>query len=78
MDGLGVLFIGAVLGVCLCVKCKSCHGAVVFALVATVLFVAAPVGEDVPDAFVDFLRAVDYATTPVLTHDFHGSSGAVG
>ena len=78
MDGLGILFIGAVLGTVLCVKCKSASGAVVFALVAATLFVAAPVGEGVPDAVAYLLNAVNHAFTPVLAEDFHGGSGAVG
>ncbi|GAA1292635.1 hypothetical protein GCM10009609_71710 [Pseudonocardia aurantiaca] len=78
MDGLGLLFIGAVLGCFLCAKCKSASGAVVFALVAATLFVAAPVGRDVPDAVADLLNAVNHAFTPVLAEDFHKGSGAVG
>jgi hypothetical protein len=78
MDGIGVLFLGAVLGCFVCVRCKSAQGAVVFALVAAALFFAAPVSADVPDAVVDFLDALNHAFTPVLAVDVHGGSEAVG
>ncbi len=68
MSGTGLLILFAVLGAVICAKTRSAAGAVVFSLIALVLFVATPVGQGVPGAISALMSAVDRATSPVLTH----------
>ncbi|MCD2193587.1 hypothetical protein LQ327_09355 [Actinomycetospora endophytica] len=68
MSGVGLLILFAVLGAFICAKTRSAAGAVVFSLIAVVLFVATPVGQGVPGAISGLMSAVDRATSPVLTH----------
>jgi hypothetical protein len=67
MHSVGVLLIFAVLGAAICAKARFAGGAVLFALVALVLFVATPAGQDLPGAIARFFSSVDKAVTPVLT-----------
>lgn len=67
MSGTGPLILFAVLGAVICVKTRSASGAVVFSLIALVLFVATPVGQGVPGAIGALMSVVDQATSPVLT-----------
>lgn len=66
MSSVGLLILFAVLGALICAKTRSAAGAVVFSLVALVLFVGTPVGQGIPDAISAFMSAVDQATTPAL------------
>lgn len=66
MSSVGLLILFAVLGAFICAKTRSAAGAVVFSLVALVLFVGTPVGQGIPDAISAFMSAVDQATTPAL------------
>jgi hypothetical protein len=73
MPGVGVLIFGAVVGAIICARARVAGGAIVFALVALVLFVTTPAGAGLPGAVSDFLTTVDRAATPAL-----GGSRAVG
>ncbi len=48
MSGVGLLIVFAILGAVICAKTRSAAGAVVFSLVALVLFVSTPVGQGLP------------------------------
>jgi uncharacterized membrane protein YbjE (DUF340 family) len=67
MGSVGLLILGAILGAFICAKTRSAAGAVVFSLVALVLFIGTPVGQGLPNAISAFMSAVDQATTPALT-----------
>ena len=67
MASVGLLILGAILGAFICAKTRSAAGAVVFSLIAVVLFIGTPVGQALPGAFSDFAATVDQATTPALS-----------
>lgn len=67
MSSVGLLILFAVLGAFICAKTRSAAGAVVFALVALVLFIGTPVGQGLPGAISAFVSAVDEAATPALS-----------
>ena len=67
MSAVGLLILFAVLCAFVCAKTRSSAGAVVFSLLALVLFIGTPVGQGLPSAIADFMSAVDQATTPALT-----------
>lgn len=67
MQNVGVLIFFAVLGAFICAKARVSAGAVVFALIALVLFVSTPVGQGLPAAVATFVTVVDDAATPALT-----------
>lgn len=73
MPNVGVLIFFAIVGAFICAKSRVPGGAVVFALVALVLFISTPVGDGLPGALSTFLSTLDTAATPALT-----GSGAVG
>ena len=73
MKSVGLLILFAVLGAVICVKTRSAAGAVVFSLIALVLFVATPAGQGVPGAIRDLMSAVDQATGPLLS----GTAGPI-
>lgn len=75
MSSVGLLILFAVLGAFICAKTRSSAGAVVFSLVALVLFIGTPVGQGIPGA-IPFMSAVDQATTPALggTSDADGGT----
>jgi hypothetical protein len=67
MGAVGLLIVVAIGGAFICAKARSAGGAIVFSLLALVLFVATPVGQGLPGAIGTFLSAVDSAATPALT-----------
>jgi hypothetical protein len=73
MPSVGVLIFFALVGAFICAKARVSGGAVVFALLALVLFISTPVGAGVPGAVTSFLSTLDDTATPALT-----GSGAVG
>lgn len=77
MENFGVLIFFAVLAAFICAKARVPAGAVVFALIALVLFVGTPVGEGLPGAVATFVSVVDDAATPALTNA-PAETGAVG
>jgi hypothetical protein len=66
MDNVGGLIFFAALGAYICAKARVPGGAVVFALVAAVLFLGTPVGAHVPALMSSFMNAVDRASSPAL------------
>ena len=72
MGNVGLLILFAILGAFICAKTRSAAGAVVFSLVALVLFIGTPVGQGLPAAIGGLMSAVDQATTPAL----EGAAGA--
>ena len=67
MESVGVLILFAVVGAFICAKARVPAGAVVFSLIALVLFVAIPAGAGLPDAVSEFVDAFDDASSPALT-----------
>ncbi|MEJ3652045.1 hypothetical protein WEH80_03410 [Actinomycetes bacterium KLBMP 9759] len=72
---VGVLIFFAILGAFICAKARVAGGAVVFSLIALVLFIGTPVGAGLPGAISDVLNSVSKASQPLT-----GSTGpgAVG
>jgi len=66
MSSVGVLILLAVVGAVICAKARVPAGAVMFSLIALVLFVATPAGRGVPAAIGSFLSTFDNAATPIL------------
>src|SRR5215212_6797255 len=69
MQSVGALILFAILGSVICAKARVAGGAVVFALIALVLFVSTPAGRALPEAVSGFVSAVDGAATPALTDE---------
>ena len=69
MPNVGVLILIAVLGSFICAKARVASGAVVFALLALVLFMTTPIGARLPSAVADLLMTVNDSTTPALTEE---------
>ena len=67
MHSVGVLILFAILGAVICAKARVPAGAVVFSLIALVLFVSTPAGSGLPRVVSGFLTTVDGASTPALT-----------
>lgn len=67
MPAVGLLILFAILGAFICAKTRSAAGAVVFSLLALVLFISTPVGQGLPGAISSFMTAVNQATTPTIT-----------
>lgn len=68
MPSIGVLIVFAIVGAYICGKARFPGGAIVFSLLALILFVGTPAGSGLPAALGSFLTTVDNATTPALTH----------
>ena len=60
-----VLTFFAILGAFICAKARVAGGAVVFALIALVLFIGTPTGSGLPGAVSDVLTAVSKASQPL-------------
>ncbi len=67
MQSVGALILFAILGAFICAKARVPAGAVVFSLIALVLFVSTPAGSALPQVVSGFFSTVDGATTPALT-----------
>lgn len=76
MGSVGVLVLGAMLGAFICAKARSAGGAVVFSLIALVLFLATPVGSGLPGTVAAVVSAFDRAATPALTDEPVGQDKA--
>lgn len=74
---VGVLILFAIVGALICARARVAGGAIVFALIAIVLFVGTPVGAGLPGAISHFLQVFDGASTPALTES-SGEQRAVG
>lgn len=73
MGTVGLLIFFAIVGAAICAKARVAGGAVVFALLALVLFIGTPVGGGLPGMVADFLSTVGAASEPLTE-----GSGAVG
>jgi hypothetical protein len=73
MPNVGVLIFFAIVGAFICAKARVPGGAVVFALVALVLFIGTPVGAGLPGMVSDFMSAIGAASEPLT-----GGTEAVG
>lgn len=67
MGTIGVLIFFAVLGAFICAKARSAGGAIVFALIALVLFIGTPAGAGLPGMLSDFVSAVSQASEPLTS-----------
>ena len=67
MESVGALILFSILGAWICAKARVAGGAVVFALIALVLFVSTPAGRALPEAVSGFVSTVGDAATPALT-----------
>jgi multisubunit Na+/H+ antiporter MnhG subunit len=66
MPSVGALIFFAIVGSFICARVRVAGGAVVFALIALVLFVTTPLGAGLPGAVGSFMSTVSHATDPVL------------
>lgn len=73
MASVGLLIFFALVGAFICAKARVAGGAVVFALVALVLFIGTPAGAGLPGAVSDFLGAISQASKPLTA-----GTGAAG
>lgn len=73
MGNVGVLIVFAIGGAVICARARVPGGAIVFALLALVLFIGTPAGSGLPDAVSTFMSVVDTASDPLT-----GESRAVG
>lgn len=79
MGSVGVLLLITIIGALICAKARSAGGAVVFSVLALVLFLATPVGAGLPGAVSTFVSAFDRAATPALSDTQPAQTGsAVG
>ena len=79
MQSVGALIVFSILGAFICAKARVAGGAVVFALIALVLFVSTPTGRALPEAVSGLVSTADGATTPALTDTAPAdTSGPVG
>ena len=69
MGSVGALILFSILGAVICAKARVAGGAIVFSLIALVLFVSTPAGSGLPAAVSGFISTVDGAATPVLTSE---------
>jgi hypothetical protein len=74
MGSVGVLIVFAIIGAVICARARVAGGAVVFSLIAAVLFIGTPFGQKIPAALATFVDAIDGAST-ALTGE---QSGGVG
>lgn len=72
MSNVGVLILFAIVGALICARARVAGGAVLFGVLAVVLFVATPSGAGLPGVVSSFLSTFDGAATPVL----NGRGGA--
>ena len=74
MGSVGVLIGFAALGAFICAKARVAGGAVVFSLLALVLFISTPAGSGLPKLLGDFISTVSEASQP-LTRSGSGGAG---
>ena len=67
MQSVGALILFSILGAVICAKARVAGGAIVFSLIALVLFVSTPAGSGLPRAVSGFVSTVDGAATPAFT-----------
>jgi len=65
MGTVGLLIFFAIIGAAICAKARVAGGAIVFALLALVLFIGTPAGAGLPGMVADFLATVSAASEPL-------------
>jgi hypothetical protein len=70
----GVLIFFALVASFICARVRVAGGAVVFAVIATLLFVGTPVGGGLPGVMAEFLSTIQQAAAP-LTQGSHHPAG---
>ncbi len=78
MGSVGLLILFAIVGAAICAKARSALGAILFALLALVFFVATPVGDGLPGAVSTFMSGFDQAATPALNGQQPQRAGTSG
>jgi hypothetical protein len=73
MESVGLLIVFSVVAAAIFAKARVPGGAVIFSLIALVLFVGTPVGQALPGLFSDLVSAVSDASEPLT-----GGSEPVG
>lgn len=66
MGSVGLVILMMLIGAFICAKARSAGGAILFAAIAIVLFIATPIGQGMPGAISTFMSAFDNAATPAL------------
>ena len=66
MGSVGLVILMMLVGALICAKARVAGGAILFAGIALVLFVATPIGSGMPEAISTFMSAFDDAATPAL------------
>ncbi len=74
MGNVGVLIFFAVVGAVICAKARVAGGAIVFSLIALVLFIGTPAGAGLPGMVADFMSTVSETSEPLTD----GETEAVG
>ena len=74
MSNVGVLIFFAILGSVICARARVAGGAVVFGVLAVVLFVSTPIGSGLPGVVSSLVSTVKDVTAPV-TQGSHGGAG---
>jgi len=74
VESVGILIFFAIVGAAICAKARVAGGAIVFSLVALVLFIGTPAGAGLPGMVADFLSTVSESSQPFAD----GGSEAVG
>ena len=77
MSTAGALIFFALVASFICARVRVAGGAVVFAVIATLLFVGTPVGEGLPGVMAQFLSAIQQAAGP-LTQGTQQHTAGVG
>lgn len=75
MSGIGVLIFFAIVGSFICARARVAGGAVLFAMLAVVLFVTTPLGSGLPGAISSFVNTVSRSSTPILDGSTSRSTG---
>jgi hypothetical protein len=65
MSAADVLIFFAIIGSVICARARVAGGAVVFAVIATVLFVGTPVGSGLPGAVASLVSTIGQASQPL-------------
>ena len=64
MGSVGLLILFAIVGAAICAKARSALGAIVFSILALILFISTPVGDGLPGAIESCFCGVDPAPPP--------------
>lgn len=65
MSSVGVQIFFAIVGAAICSKARVAAGAIVFSLIALVLFIGTPAGSGLPGMVSDLMATVGDASQPI-------------